>query len=201
MEPLLLVVWGRRAVALVVLLNRVASECVCRLVPLVESDLIDEHRYLQQTMATVAITTSEKALPSPPPPPPQSGEAAAAAASSSLSATLVGAANFISKPSQSLGPMVGFALLSAIVPALDHRRSGQEGLPAGPGAPLPPAHEAPAASQLTGYQRGGVACFLLALPFACVVMQLLLWDRFTLKGRYLASVKALLSAAQDTCAV
>ena len=41
----------RRLVALVVLLNRVASECVCRLVPLVESDLIDEHRYLHQITA------------------------------------------------------------------------------------------------------------------------------------------------------
>ena len=48
-------VWARRLprrlVALVVLLNRVASECVCRLVPLVESDLIDEHRYLHQITA------------------------------------------------------------------------------------------------------------------------------------------------------
>ena len=39
--------WARRGLGAVILANRVMSECVCRLVPLVESDLIDEHRFIE----------------------------------------------------------------------------------------------------------------------------------------------------------
>ena len=64
------------------LANRVMSEMVCRVNPLVVSDLVDEDRYIHRRGA---------------------GE--------TRSASVVGSANFFSKLAQSVGPMVGFAVM------------------------------------------------------------------------------------------
>eukprot|EP00937_MAST-01D_sp_MAST-1D-sp2_P003846 g3846.t1 len=72
--------------ALALLLNRVVSEALCRLLPLVQSDLVDEDMYIH----------SRK---------------------SSMSASVIGAIGFFGKPSQSLAPMAGFAIMAGAVSA------------------------------------------------------------------------------------
>ncbi|CAK9108388.1 Transmembrane protein 180 (Major facilitator superfamily domain-containing 13A) [Durusdinium trenchii] len=117
-----------------VLSNRVLSEAVCRVCPLVISDLVDEDRFLHRRSA-------------------------------SASATIVGGSTLLGKASQSLAPMLGFSLL----------RSQQGG-------------GAPAATGAA--DQAGLLSLLVLLPLCCVGAQLLLWRLYSLRGRYLARVKA-----------
>jgi Na+/melibiose symporter-like transporter len=170
-------VWFRRGAALVVLLNRVISECVCRLMPLLESDLIDEFRFLALRPEKVIGPVADS--------------------ESSMSATIVGTANFISKPSQSLGPIVGFAVINWALPKFDGtEQQVPEASPYGMGGSTL-AFSTPA----TSAERGKVALLVLLLPLICVCLQLRLWRRFSLKGHYLSEIKRLLSAHNEGSAV
>ena len=159
----------RCCAAFAILANRVLSECICRLVPLIEGDLIDEHRYSEF----------------------QQGKSRDV----SMGATLIGTANLISKPSSSLGPMAGFALLSWAVPEL----RGHQAMV-----------EAQSADALTlegeqvnfaPNQRSSVAWVVVALPLTCVLIQLLLWQKYSLKGKHLIKIKSFLASVLDGGAV
>jgi len=114
-------------------------------------------------------------------------------------------ANFLSKPSASLGPMVGFALLSHIAtasttgtatePAAELSSSGFGGFSGLGGGGLGGGGGGGGTHVL------GVLCLVLGLPLVVVGCQRLLWRRFTLRGGRLAAVKAFLTASQEACAV
>jgi len=176
-------VWVRRCAALVVLLNRVMSECVCRLVPLVQSDLIDEFSFLSSGSSSSSSISG-----------------VGSGAQESKAASIVGTVNFISKPSQSLGPILGFAVLSRILPQITQKQNGVEG---GIGTN---AYDAAASAlatfgEPTSTERGEVALLVIVLPLVCVCLQLQLWRQFTLKGRYLARVKKFLNYGIEGSAV
>ena len=153
--------------ALAILGNRVVSECVCRTMPLVESDLIDENTYLHSR-------------------------------SSSMSATVVGTVNFISKPSQSFGPMVGYAIMSRF--SLTQFLGGSEGL-LGNEAYQPDLGDVTEAQRpradLTGNQLGGIVFVMVGLPLVCVCLQAVLWQHWTLQGTYLKQIKQRILALSD----
>lgn len=69
---------------LFLLMNRVMSESVCRISPLVISDLVDEDRFIHKRKDT-----------------------------ETRSGTIVGSVNFFTKLTQSVGPMVGYYILNA----------------------------------------------------------------------------------------
>jgi len=82
---------GAHALAGFLLANRVASETVCRISPLVLSDIVDEDRVLHKRGDDT----------------PRAG-------------SVIGAAHFISKFGSSAGPMLGFVLLSRTHDAAHH---------------------------------------------------------------------------------
>jgi len=189
---------SRRIAAVVVLLNRVMSETVCRLMPLVESDLIDEHRYLSHPATTAE--QDNKGIPL----------SLSDSSASSRAASLVGTAHFLSKPSVSLGPMVGYSLLSRAAPHLHFFAQNAKPSRDDLGAAILPVQEGMApgvidsafdglgsGSAMTAAQQQAVEWVVLVVPFACVVLQLALWQRFYLRGKYLASVKRFLLVMQD----
>jgi hypothetical protein len=185
-------VWARRALGLVVLGNRVMSECVCRLVPLVEGDLIDEHAYLNSGDSTRNRREGGHEV---------SGGMGGGNRSGSMGATLVGTANFLSKPSASLGPIAGFAVLSRAVPSMVQRGGAAPGTLGAASSATASADFAASVVSAAWIERHSVLVLVLGLPLAVVGCQLLLWRRFTLKGRYLAAVKAFLAASKEACAV
>lgn len=190
---------ARRWAAAAVLLNRVMSESVCRLVPLVESDLIDEHRYL-----THRATAADQE-------PAGKGHAPGDGSASSMAASLVGTAHFVSKPSVSLGPMAGYLLLSRAVPQMKLFAQGPAGETTEDAAAPPTTPDGmngmafaagmESGGAVTAAQRQAVAWVVVAVPLACVIAQLALWQRFNLRGKYLASVKRFLLAMQDESSV
>ena len=125
-----------------------------------------------------------------------------------MAASLVGTAHFLSKPSVSLGPMVGFSLLSRAVPRM---QLFAQAAGVTTGAALPPTTPdgldstafagMGSGGAVTAEQRQAVAWVVVAVPLACVVLQLALWQRFNLRGKYLASVKRFLLAMQDESSV
>jgi len=194
---------ARRVAAVVVLLNRVMSETVCRLVPLVESDLIDEHRYLSHP-ANAANQGKKRDSPS----------LLSDSSASSRAASLVGTAHFLSKPSVSLGPMVGYSLLSRAAPHL--RLFAQNAKASGDdlSAAISPTRGSAviggmdgafdgmgSGSAMTVAQQQAVEWVVLVVPFTCVIIQLALWQQFHLRGKYLASVKRFLLAIHDEASV
>ena len=119
--------------ALALLLNRVTSEAICRLLPLVQTDLVDEDMYIHGRKT-------------------------------SMSASIMGAIGFFGKPSQSLAPMMGFALLAGSARAKSHA--------------------------LTAEQRGTMEFTFLAVPCVVLILQQCLWQgMFTLRGSRLTKVK------------
>ncbi len=86
--------------------------------------------------------------------------------------------------------MVGFALLSRILPNL-HDRSGDFSNPE-------QHYDTPSISI---EQRIAVTQVVLGLPLVCVCLQLFLWRRFSLRDRYLATVKQAISQSIDLSAV
>jgi Na+/melibiose symporter-like transporter len=140
--------------ALLLLTNRVVSEAMCRLLPLVQTDLVDEDMYLHKR-------------------------------ETSMSASIIGTIGFFGKPSQSLAPMAGFALLAGIVSPDEEADAGGTGAGGQQGA---------AGGQqllaLTGQQRSTMQWTFLLLPMCVVLLQQLLWHgAFSLRGPYLAVVK------------
>lgn len=116
-----------------------------------------------------------------------------------MSATIVGAANFISKPSQSLGPMLGFALLSYAVEGGGEGRDGASNpmawrAGAGAGAGAGGAH---ALSGLSLEERSTALLVCVAVPLVIVTAQCVLWRRWTLTGSYLKRVKDHIAQAMD----
>jgi hypothetical protein len=93
---LLALVAGRvnpAAILLFMLANRVSSEAVCRLSPLVAADIVDEDAHLNRRRGR------------------GSGGGGGGGSSGPASASLLGALAFPSKFAQSLAPMLGYALL------------------------------------------------------------------------------------------
>ena len=122
---------------------------MCRLLPLVQTDLVDEDMYLHKR-------------------------------ETSMSASIIGTIGFFGKPSQSLAPMAGFALLAGIVSPDEEADAG------GTGA----AGEQQQLQALTGQQRSTMQWTFLLLPMCVVLLQQLLWHgAFSLRGPYLAVVK------------
>jgi len=117
-----------------ILSNRVMSEALCRICPLVVSDLVDEDRFLHQR-------------------------------DKSMSATIVGASALLGKGSQSLAPMFGFYFLSN--------------------------------SSFEKAQQYWTMTLLIVVPLVCVFCQSLLWQMFTLHGKYLGKVKAFVSGSGE----
>ena len=86
--------------------------------------------------------------------------------------------------------MVGFALLSRVVPLKQAAGDPFTAQPTGGGSLVLPEED-----------RATVVAVVLILPLVCIVGQLILWRRFTLNGRYLASIKDFLVKSQDACSV
>jgi Na+/melibiose symporter-like transporter len=180
------------------LLNRIVSEAVCRLSPLVLTDIVDEDRYRNRRGDRV------------------------------VTATLVGSANSFGKVSQSLAPMIGYALLPATVLSLDGKGTLEKALPfdavgtalhsdvsafnveaepvglgeararygadtprfGGDPAPLDGAERLGGGGGLEEATRQYTRVILFAVMLLIVLVQRLLWSRYTLTGAYKRKVKA-----------
>ena len=123
---------------LFLLVNRVASECICRLTPLILSDLTDEDVHLQQR-------------------------------DTSLSASIIGSSGAVGKIGQSLAPMLGYALFT----------SGKE---------IESTHVG--ATNSGGLlSKYAISLLIAGVPLAVVIAQSLIWQQFSLHGKYLQKVK------------
>ena len=171
------------------LFNRVLSEAMCRLFPLVTSDLIDEDVYLNQRDRP---------------------------GGRSMGATIIGSGALFSKPFQSVAPMFGYFLLGGGAadgaigagPAADGANGGGDGY-RGLHAVLDEADEMGGTQGLnldldavggngggggggglgSGTSRELVLWVLVLVPLAVVLLQQQLWRRYKLRGAYLGKVK------------
>lgn len=107
---------------------------------------------------------------------------------SPISALIFGTTTFLSKPGQTLAPIVGtalvalwsdrhlFALDSALMGEIDTKKalsaSGQEAF------------------------RDALFAILVLIPIACALVQVLAWSRFSLHGRHLKEIRTMV--AHDT---
>ncbi len=112
-----------------ILSNRVLSEMVCRICPLVITDLVDEDKFLRKR-------------------------------DTPMSASIVGASTFFGKGSQSLAPMLGYYV------AL-----GDGGF---------------ATNQI---DRQWVFRLVTGIPLLCVCVQGAIWSSYSLRGKYLKTIK------------
>jgi hypothetical protein len=202
----------------VMLVNRVLSESVCRLSPLVMSDLVDEDVYLHSRVCATAAqraaaaTMRHRCTPAPGGTTATLRNAAAATPAigntavpwscaarataarvchacvlhacdlalcrmqpASLSASVIGSINFVSKFSQSLAPMLAYTLLPSL-----HSNTGADA-----GQLLPT--DGPVGG--AGNQPALVWRLLLLVPSVCVACQFVLWTRYSLHGAYLKHIK------------
>jgi len=113
-------------------MTRVFTECVCRLGPLVLSDLVDEDKVLHSRAKT-------------------------------MSATVIGANSFFTKPGESLAPMLGWAIVN----------SGGSGSNTELGK---------------GVEKTLFYC-LVGGPLVVATIQLIFWNMYSLHGGYLQRVK------------
>lgn len=151
-------VWSRQLpsawfMCVMLLLNRVLSESVCRLSPLIVTDLVDEDRYLHDRTRTVA-------------------------------ATVVGSASSVGKISQSLAPMLGYVLIpnSAVRPPISSHDTPLD---------VDDVSNAASASPNLGFM-------IFALLLFIVSCQRFFWTKYTLREKYLKSVKASLRRSSTT---
>lgn len=154
---------------LFMLINRVASEAVCRLTPLVTADICDEDAMIH------------------------SRPVAGGGEGGSVAASVAGSLAFASKFSQSLAPMLGYWLLPGLQShqqSLDH--NGASGTRA-----TPPAVAGGAAGETASSSSARPASLiwllLLLVPAVTVTAQSLLWRRYSLQGHRLKQVKAYVS--------
>ena len=179
--------------AVLLLTNRVVSEAMCRLLPLVQTDLVDEDMCVTSAPAPITCARGCYLFSHSP-----MGHMRLLLFFSrylhkretSMSASIIGTIGLLGKPSQSFAPMAGFALLSGIVsPEVEATGGGTGGgaVSADGGAG---GGGGGALKALTGEQRSTVEWTFLLLPMCVVVLQQLLWHGvFSLRGSYLATVK------------
>ncbi len=143
------------------LANRVASECVCRLLyPLVLSDVIDEDTALngggdaaESSRAREGSETAGGAGGS-------GGQGPRPSQRRNMGASVAGISAFAAKLAQSAAPMVGYAVLAA-------------------------------AKQSGSGSKSTTWLLLLGVPAATLLLQVGLWSRFGLHGPYLRRIKEL----------
>lgn len=166
--------------------NRVLSESVCRLFPLVLSDLIDEDiaRHSRVCMPLplrvcrpcrpLPSTTTSHTLPN--------------LQSKTLSASLVGTAAFVSKFGQSLAPMLAYSVLP---PSSSSGGDGGGGGGSGGGGGLGDAAVGHREREATPGVQDRIWGLLLAIPTLTAATQLVLWTTtYRLRGAYLQQIKA-----------
>lgn len=132
-------------------LGRVLTEMSCRLAPLAECELVDED----------AARHAEE----------RGGKSAAA--------TVVGVVNMLSKPGESIAPLLGVALLDASGWTAGGMTSGESSLPT------------------SGDKTGGAAALartVVAVAVCVTAAQLALWRRYTLRGLALEEVRRVLKS-------
>lgn len=145
------------------LANRVLSESVCRLFPLLLSDVIDEDAVLHNRPAALSASVIGKLAMA----------RCVDASRVHYGYCVTGAAGALSKLSQSLAPMIAFALLpsSQVV-------AGSAGSPTV--APSDPifVKAVPESIAASADSANRVWALLLAIPSACVVLQVGRESRF-----------------------
>ena len=114
-------------------INRIASECICRFMPLVKSNLVDEDTYLNKRKR-------------------------------SMSSSVIGSSDFLAKSGQSLAPMLGFYIINKNV---------QNG------------------NSIVGINNSTYwpSMSIALIPGLVVISQFFLWNKFTLRGKYLDMVR------------
>eukprot|EP00943_MAST-04B_sp_MAST-4B-sp1_P003784 g3784.t1 len=126
-------------------INRIVSECVCRFMPLVKSNLVDEDTYLNKRKR-------------------------------SMSSSVIGSSDFLAKSGQSLAPMLGYYILRQQPNVLKNiQQNGQQinGI-----------------EKSVGFESTYWPSMSISLvPAFVVILQLILWSQFTLRGKYLESVR------------
>lgn len=170
------------------LLNRVLSESVCRLYPLVLSDLVDEDIARHMRVSGGHVDACDRCAPTPCLSPSSPSAAlidrfracvprplvvggGGGVQPKTLSASLVGSVSFISKFGQSLAPLLAFSFLP--------RDLG-----------FPPSGSPSSAIAESSHTPEVIWTLLLLVPLLCVVIQLALWSScYALRGQYLLLVK------------
>jgi Na+/melibiose symporter-like transporter len=147
------------------LVNRVLSECVCRLCPLLISDLIDEDRFLRQREQSLSATVVGAST--------FFGKFAQSLAP--MMGFTVLRHTFADQPSAGSISETGLAVPWMV-------SSSETG---GGDAYLSGSNSRPDISD-----RSVLNALLLGVPMVCVVLQYALWTQFTLHGSYLRRVKA-----------
>ncbi|XP_013383001.1 transmembrane protein 180 [Lingula anatina] len=100
-----------------------------------------------------------------------------------VSALMFGTAALVSKPGQTLAPLIGTWLLS-VQTGHDIFQSGNEGGSIKLNMKTMPEHE-------KELQRQGCFTILVYIPIVCAILQLLAWSRFKLRGRRLRMIKSM----------
>eukprot|EP01138_Halocafeteria_seosinensis_P014861 gb/GECG01015171.1/.p1 GENE.gb/GECG01015171.1/~~gb/GECG01015171.1/.p1 ORF type:complete len:531 (+),score=34.74 gb/GECG01015171.1/:1-1593(+) len=102
--------------------------------------------------------------------------------SKGLSSSIIGTASFTSKISQSLAPMVGF-----YVTPIGSLSSS-----------LPPEEYGVESAKRVVPTTTGLWWILLVIPVLCILLELMLWKMYTLRGKYLKRIQKTLSKQEET---
>lgn len=176
-------------IILFMLLNRIMSEAICRLSPLIGADIVDEDLYLQfhpSHHPHQGITVEKNTIPP---------------SAVSSAATLLGTLAFTSRIAQSLAPMLGYTFLpdkntqsyadtnhlyndkgtnplhqQSVVVLGTRSSGGDEGL-------------SNILQGITSHEQQTVWNLLVYVPFLTVLLQLLFWRKYSLYGTYLKMIK------------
>ena len=92
--------------------------------------------------------------------------------SRSMSATIVGSVALLAKPSQSIAPALGYSLLSA-----ENKGARGEDM------------------DIPEFMSTLCGMCLIVVPVVSVIMQLFIWEHYTLRGKRLSQVKRSVAAA------
>jgi hypothetical protein len=156
--------------------SRILTECVCRLLPLLTSSLVDEDRVLHARTRP-------------------------GAGGRSMAASLIGTTSLLAKPGESLAPMLGWQILHMFAATPDASTTiSSSSATAATAATLSPSSElglgggvgdssSSSAAAVGAANKHTLLLLLLVLPLLTVGCQLALWSRFTLRGAYLRLVQ------------
>ena len=161
------------------LLNRVTSEAICRLSPLIGADIVDEDLYLQYQQDTTNNIESTN----------QSNEPSQ---SKTSAATLLGTLAFTSRVAQSLAPMLGYTFL----PYKEHTSNTVTDTTTSPSSTNIhiSVEEIPTLlNTITIDEQNIIWNLVIYVPLITVICQLILWRKYTLRNNYLKIIKSFIT--------